>query len=115
MTSNLRFCLQSDDPEEPSGRGARSYLLGPPHDEKLLSKINPSARDKETYGLAVDGFQLFMAGAGTALDSNDRGRPFDGQYEIPFSYAREMAFFEQQYWTPADATDNCRLINTDRL
>ena len=112
MSSNLRFCLPSDAPVEPSGTGARFYVLGPPHDEKLLRKINPSARDKETYGLAVDGFQLFMAGAGTALDSNDRGRPFDGQYEIPFSYAKEMAFFQQQYWTPADATDNWRLIDS---
>ena len=115
MSSNLRFCLPSDAPVEPSGTGARFYVLGPPHDEKLLRKINPSARDKETYGLAVDGFQLFMAGAGTALDSNDRGRPFDGQYEIPFSYAKEMAFFQQQYWTPADATDNWRLIDSDWL
>jgi hypothetical protein len=115
MSSNLRFCLPSDAPVEPSGTGARFYVLGPPHDEKLLRKINPSTRDKETYGLAVDGFQLFMAGAGTALDSKDRGRPFDGQYEIPFSYAREMAFFQQQYWTPADATDNWRLIDSDWL
>jgi len=115
MSSNLRFCLPSDAPVEPSGTGARFYVLGPPHDEKLLRKINPSARDKETYGLAVDGFQLFMAGAGTALDSNDRGRPFDGQYEIPFSYAKEMAFFQQQYWTPADAADNWRLIDSDWL
>lgn len=114
-SSNLRFCLPSDAPVEPSGTGARFYVLGPPHDEKLLRKINPSTRDKETYGLAVDGFQLFMAGAGTALDSNDRGRPFDRQYEIPFSYAREMAFFQQQYWTPADATDNWRLIDSDWL
>jgi hypothetical protein len=115
MSSKLRFCLPSDAPVEPSGTGARFYVLGPPHDEKLLRKINPSARDKETYGLAVDGFQLFMAGAGTALDSNDRGRPFDGQYEIPFSYAKEMAFFQDQYWTPADATDNWRLIDSDWL
>jgi hypothetical protein len=115
MSSKLRFCLPSDAPVEPSGTGARFYVLGPPHDEKLLRKINPSARDKETYGLAVDGFQLFMAGAGTALDSNDRGRPFDGQYEIPFSYAKEMAFFQDHYWTPADATDNWRLIDSDWL
>jgi hypothetical protein len=115
MSSNLRFCLPSDAPVEPSGTGARFYVLGPPYDEKLLRKINPSTRDKETYGLAVDGFQMFMAGAGTALESKDRGRPFDGQYEIPFSYAREMEFFQQQYWTPADTTDNWRLIDSDWL
>jgi hypothetical protein len=49
------------------------------------------------------------------LDSKDSGRPFDRQYEIPFSYAKEMAFFQQQYWTPADATDNWRLIDSDWL
>src|SRR5260370_26402422 len=26
-----------------------------------------------------------------------------------------MAFFQQQYWTPADATDNWRLIDSDWL
>src|SRR5215475_1933036 len=56
-----------------------------------------------------------MAGAGTEVESNDRGRPFDRQYEILFSYAREMPFFQQQYWTPADATDNWRLIDSDWL
>jgi hypothetical protein len=58
---------------------------------------------------------MFMAGAGTALDSKDSGRPFDRQYEIPFPYAREMTFFQQQYWTPADATDNWRQIDIDWL
>jgi hypothetical protein len=115
MSSNLRYCLPTDDPVEPSGTGARFYVLGPPHDEKLLRKINPSTRDKETYGLAYDGFQMFMAGAGTALDAKDSGRPFDRQYEIPFPYAREMAFFQQQYWTAADATDNWRQIDIDWL
>jgi hypothetical protein len=115
MSSNLRFCLPSDDPIEPSGTGARFYVLGPPHDEKSLRKINPSTRDKETYGLAFDEFQMFMAGAGTALESKDSGRPFDRQYEIPFLWTREMAFFQQQYWTPADATDNWRQIDSDWL
>src|SRR5262249_6031781 len=49
MTSNLRYCLPTDAPVEPAGAGARFYVLGPPHDEKKLRKINPSARDKETY------------------------------------------------------------------
>jgi hypothetical protein len=115
MSPNLRYCLPTDDPVEPYGVGARFYVLGPPHDEKSLRKVNPSTRDKETYGLALDGLQMFMEGAGTALNGEDSGRPFDRQYEIPFPYAREMAFFQQQYWTSANAADNWRQIDIDWL
>jgi hypothetical protein len=115
MTSQLRYCLPTDDPIEPAGVGARFYVLGPPHDETQLRKINPSARDKETYGLALDGFQMFMAGAGTAFEALDPGRPFDQQYEIPFPLAAEMDFFKQQYWKADDANANWRRIDTDWL
>jgi hypothetical protein len=115
MSPKLRYCLPTDGPVEPSGVGARFYVLGPPHDEKSLRKINPSTRDRETYGLTFDGLQMFMEGAGTALHSEDSGRPFDRQYEIPFPYAREMAFFQQHYWTSANAPDNWRQIDIDWL
>jgi hypothetical protein len=88
-STRLRYCLpMTDDPVQPAGAAAKFYVLGPPYDYKRLRKINPSKRDKETFGL--DAFQLFMDGAGTALDMQDRGRPFDRQYEIPFPYAKEM-------------------------
>ena len=112
-----RYCLPTDAPVVPNGTSARFYVLGPPHDEKKLRKINPSARDKETYGLALGGFQMFMDGAGTALQAKDLGRPFDQQYEIPFVYATEAAevdFFRQNYWRP-DARDDWRRIDTDWL
>lgn len=115
MTTNLRYCLPIDDPVEPAGVNARFYVLGPPHDEKKLRKINPSARSKETYGLALDSFQMFMEGAGTAFEAEDPGRPFDRQYEIPFPLAAEMDFFKQQYWKPEHAGDSWRRIDTDWL
>ena len=111
-SDNLRYCLPQDAPVQRAG--ATFYVLGPPHDEKLLRKINPSKRDKETYGLALDGLQLFIDGAGTALELDDKGRPFDRQYEIPFSYAAEMAFFKQHYWTPEGAA-GWRRIDLDWL
>src|SRR4029077_21269375 len=80
----LRYCQPTDPPVVPAGIDARFYVLGPPHDEKMLRKINPSTRNKETYGLALDGLQMFMNGAGSALGAADEGRPFDQQYEIPF-------------------------------
>ena len=114
MSPKLRYCLPTDAPTEPAGTGTRFYVLGPPHDEQKLRKINPSARDKETYGLALEGLQMFMDGAGTALQDTDLGRPFDRQYEIPFPYARGMDFFKEQYWK-ADSEYEWRRIDTDWL
>ena len=115
----LRYCRPTDPPVVPDGIDARFYVLGPPHDEKSLRKINPSAHNKETYGLALDGLQMFMNGAGTALGATDEGRPFDQQYEIPFLYAQSapgLDFFRTNYWQPAGAApDAWRRIDTDWL
>jgi hypothetical protein len=115
MSPNLRYCAPADEPVTPAEVAAKFYVLGPPPDEKLLRKINPSTHEKETYGLAADAFQMFMEGAGSALDREDTGRPFDRQYEIPFPYAREMPFFQQQYWRSGDAMDDWRQIDIDWL
>ncbi|WP_396604500.1 hypothetical protein ACFLEY_02255 [Bradyrhizobium sp. YCK136] len=118
-TAKPRYCLPTDPPVQPAGTNARFYVLGPPHDEKMLRKINPSASQKETYGLALDSFPLFMDGAGTALSNADTDRPFDQQYEIPFAYAQsapELHFFRERYWQPGDAApDAWRRIDSDWL
>jgi hypothetical protein len=112
------FDPKKDDPFVPPGINARFYVLGPPHDEKALRKINPSA-NKETYGLAMAGLGMFMDGAGTAMAERDKGRPFDQQYEIPFTYAQtapELAFFRERYFQPNGAApDNWRRIDGDWL
>jgi hypothetical protein len=115
MSSKLRYCLPTDVPTTPAGAGARFYILGPPHDEKKLRKINPSSTNRETYGIALDSFRMFMEGAGTALQTSDSGRPFDQQYEIPFPCATEFDFFKQQYWKSDSPPDNWRRIDTDWL
>jgi hypothetical protein len=118
-TIKPRYCLPTDPPVQPAGTKARFYVLGPPRDERMLRKINPSASHMETYGLALDSFPLFMEGAGTALGNVDANRPFDQQYEIPFSYARstpELGFFREHYWQPSDAApDAWRRIDSDWL
>jgi hypothetical protein len=117
--SKPRYCLPTDPPVVPAGINARFYVLGPPYDEKMLRKINPSATNKETYGLALGSFQMFMDGAGTALAAVDDGRPFDQQYEIPFVYAQsapEFDFFRKNYWQPGNAApDAWRRIDADWL
>jgi hypothetical protein len=116
-TAKPRYCLPTDPPVQPAGTNARFYVLGPPHDEKMLRRINPSASHKETYGLALDSFPLFMDGAGTALGNADIDRPFDQQYEIPLAYAQsapELDFFRRHYWQPSDAApDAWRRIDND--
>lgn len=102
LTAKPRYCRPTDPPVVPADVGARLYVLGPPHDEKMLRKINPSARDKETYGFALDGLHLYLAGAATALGSRDTCRPFDQQYEIPNVLAHELDFFIENYWNPQD-------------
>ena len=117
--SKPRYCLPTDPPVVPAGTNARFYVLGPPYDEKMLRKINPSATNRETYGLALGNFQMFMDGAGTALAAVDDGRPFDQQYEIPFAYAQsapEFDFFRKNYWQPGNAApDAWRRIDADWL
>jgi hypothetical protein len=112
MASKVHYCLPGEKPVEPTGTCARLYVLGPPHDKKKLRKINPSTRDPETYGLALGGLGMFMDGAGSALSPEDRGRPFDQQYEIPFASATGMEFFQRNYWTQGEAADNWRRIDT---
>jgi hypothetical protein len=80
-----------------------------------LRKINPSKRDKETYGLAFQGLRQFIDGAATALDGAELGRPFDRQFEIPFQHARTMPFFRQHYWQAGPAPDGWRRIDADWL
>jgi len=118
--SEPHYCRPTDAPMVLAGSNATFYVLGPPHDKKMLRKINPSARDKETYGLAIDeGLKMFSAGAGTAMAKTDAGRPFDQQFEIPFVYAQttpELQFFREHYWQPENtAPDNWRRIDGDWL
>jgi hypothetical protein len=117
--STPRYCLPSDPPVVPAGVAARFYVLGPPHDRTMLRKINPSASNKETYGLALAGFEMFMNGAGSALGASDDGRPFDQQYQIPFVSAQtapELQFFRDYYFQPQGAApDSWRRIDGDWL
>jgi hypothetical protein len=46
---------QTEDPFEIPDANARVYVIGPPHDPKLIRKINPSTSSPETYGIAMNG------------------------------------------------------------
>jgi hypothetical protein len=133
----VRFCRPSDNPFEIDGANARIYVLGPPHDPRLIRKINPATRTPETSDLLMDGFGALPIGVLAALDSreraaNDQGRhplwidatPFDPRFSIstdgdgrpvPLGATRDWKrigdFFEQHYL----AGDSWRRIDSDWL
>ena len=54
------------------GAKAQIYVLGPPHDPKLIRKINPSTSSPETYALAPNGAGALSRGVIQALDSREK-------------------------------------------
>jgi beta-lactamase superfamily II metal-dependent hydrolase len=89
-----RFCLPSDDPVELQGIDARLYILGPPHDKKMIKKFNPSEAHPETYGMAA----LYMGNIAPAITAPDLDAPFDPIAQIPLELAQQMPFFQARYW-----------------
>jgi len=91
-----RYCRPTDPPISLENVSARVYVLGPPHDEKMIHKYNPSKSQPETYGLAAA--DVFLAGAGAALLDADATAPFDVPCRIPTQAARQIGFFQTHYW-----------------
>jgi hypothetical protein len=124
----LRLCSPNDRVVEIAGLNARIYVLGPPHDEKLIRKINPSTSAPETYGLAMNGsgvLPLDMVKAlfgkkrhdydapddedtprddnGDGVDDNgkDDGAPFHPRVSIPLD-KKTPEFFQRLYYDRED-------------
>lgn len=112
LSKNLTYLTPGGEPRKLDGvEDARVFILGPPTDERLLKKANPSKKNPETYG--IDTYGLGVDGSGTkALDRlnaamSDDGSPFSSKYEIPISIAQTMPFFSDHYFNstnepPAD-------------
>jgi hypothetical protein len=92
----LRFCRPSDDPTPLSGTSVTAYVLGPPQDEKMIKKFNPSKKNPETYGM--DSMGLYVSAMAPALGLADPEAPFDRIFPIPVEAARQSPFFQDRYW-----------------
>lgn len=92
----LRYAEPGETPTDLPGTGARLYVLGPPRDEKLLLRSDPSRRNPETYDLAFGGFAIesMMAAPGGAPPEG----PFAERLTIPMEVARAMPEFHR-YWS----------------
>ena len=96
MSDSVRFCLPSNDPVKLGDTSVVAYVLGPPHDEKLIKKYNPSKSKPETYDM--DSMDLYLSAVGSTLLEDDRREPFDCAFRIPIEAARQMPFFQDHYW-----------------
>ena len=86
--AKVTICWPTRDPFEIPDANARLYVIGPPHDPKLIRKINPSTSSPETYGLAMNGAGALPLGVISALDNRkaagDQTSPLTNDSKAPF-------------------------------
>jgi hypothetical protein len=113
--AGVRYCRPNDQPVELGDPPARIYVLGPPHDAKMIRKTLPGKNSGESYGLALDGSGVLPLDVKEALASEDDDQPFGPIYSIPMAIARSMDFFREYYWGPCDNAPPWRSIGTEWL
>lgn len=96
LSEDVRYCKPKDDPIQIEGSDVKIYVLGPPPDEKLIKKYNPSKREPETYG--IDSINNYLNALQPTLTDIDPETPFDERFQIPLDMAKQMPFFQQRYW-----------------
>lgn len=101
LNNKLRYCKPTDAPVRPEGVAARFYILGPPLDEKLIKKYDPSKSTPETYG--IDAMDCYLSATAPALIEADPVAPFDTIYQIPQEEAVKMPFFSETYWANSES------------
>jgi hypothetical protein len=89
----------------------RVFVLGPPRDEKLLRKSDPTKRGRETYDepLASSLERSFFAAVSRARGIDDPiedvlSDPFDKYFRIPIAEAQKQDFFIKRYGFYTDDT-----------
>jgi hypothetical protein len=100
-----RFCRPDDDPitlrQVP---GVRFFVLGPPENEELIKRSDPSKRNSEVYEDAEHALNLDNAFFAAVLPDQtpdsvrDVSLPFDRCYQIPVEQARQTRFFQRHYY-----------------
>jgi hypothetical protein len=86
--AKVTICWPTGDPFEIPDANARLYVIGPPHDPKLIRKINPSTSSPETHGIAMNGAGALPLGVISALDNRkaaiDQTSPLARDSKAPF-------------------------------
>lgn len=123
----IRYCYPGKDPLTiDSLPGVRIYVLGPPEDETLIKRSEPSAGGDEVYqlthlNLANSFFAALPPGPGAEDDKFGQIRdlcfPFDQRFRISLKEARQQEFFIQHYGFDVGEKDEIgwRRIDADWL
>jgi hypothetical protein len=107
--TNTRYCRPGELLELPGVSAVRLYVLGPPHDEKLIHQSSPSRRHPETYlGPAEEELRLLL-GAAEVAGEGAPAQPFDEAFRLDRKKAEGEPFFQQHYGTD----ESWRRIDTD--
>jgi hypothetical protein len=96
-------------------RGIRVYVLGPPHDRRLIKRSDPSKAHSEVYELAggSGAHQGFLAASEALAEGKPPERqPFDPFFRLEEADARKEKFFKQHYY---GKDDDWRRIDHDWL
>jgi len=96
LSKSVKFCHPSDPPVELDGVEARVYFLGPPHDEAMIKRFNPSKSHPETYEMRAA--EMFRSNMDQTAEAFDADAPFDAGSQIPENVARELPHFQNYYW-----------------
>lgn len=96
LSENVRYCKPAEDPVVLPDTDVRVYALGPPPDERLIKKYNPSKKEPETYG--INAMNQYMETIAPALQGSDLDAPFDERFQIPLPAGQQMPFFQRHYW-----------------
>jgi hypothetical protein len=114
--ATVRFLQPGDQLVDLPGLGGiRVYVLGPPHDSRLIKRSDPSKRASEVYELAGSGGSqqgFFAASEALAAGQAPKTQPFDPFFRVEEADAAKEAFFEGHYYT---ADDEWRRIDHDWL
>ena len=113
--ASVRYCRPNDAPIALGDPNARIYVLGPPHDAKLIRRTLPAKNSPEAYGLALNGAGVLPADVNDALVSESDDLPFSTIYSIPNAIARGMDFFRRYYWGPGEDAPSWRSIDSEWL
>ena len=91
----LRYAEPGEKPTAPAGSSARLYVLGPPRNEALLLRSDPSGKAPETYHFGFAGFS--MDEAEKSLTADEPTGPFGPAATIPLAAARGMPAFRRYF------------------
>jgi hypothetical protein len=101
-----RFLNPGEERSVPGMKGVRIYILGPPHDSRLIKRSDPSKKHSEVYELAGDmSADLGFMAAAEAMDAGAAAaeQPFEQWFRMSQQEASDHPFFAEHYGARKDA------------